>query len=116
MALSLLQQRHCAMPCFLIAEFGHLEISQPEVTIACCSTAHQRQVRCALSLLGSGRRTALDAMVGHLFVGYVPGFFAGHVAAATVRLIGMVLGDEGWRSMAGETSASEISNPLFGGR
>jgi hypothetical protein len=104
------------MPCFLIAEVGHLKISQPEVTIACCSAAYQGQVCRALSLRWRGCWTALDAMVGHLFVGYVSGFFAGHVAAATVRLIGMVLGYERRRTMAGKTSTSEISDSLFSSR
>jgi hypothetical protein len=53
-------------------------------------------------------------MIGHLFVSHVSGFFAGHVTAATVLLIGMVPGDEGWFPMAGEASASEISDALFG--
>ena len=69
-----------------------------------------------LHLCGRRDRTALDAVVSHLFVGHVFCFFTGHVTAATVGLIRMVFGDEGRRSMAGEASASEISNPLFGRR
>jgi hypothetical protein len=114
MALSLLQQRHRAMPCFLIAEVCHLKISQPEVTVACCSATHQGQVCCVLRLRGRRRWTALDAMIGHLFVGHVSCCLPGHVTAATGWLIGVVFGDEGWCSMAGEASASEISDPLFG--
>ena len=55
-------------------------------------------------------------MVGHLFMGHVSAFFARHVTAATVWLIGVVPGDEGWCSMAGEASASEIRDTLFGRR
>ena len=115
-ALSPLQQGHRAMPCFLIAEVGHLEIGQTEVTVACGPAAYQGQVCRVLILRGRRRWTALDAMVGHLFVGNISGFFAGHVAAATVRLIRMVRGDESRRTMAGETTASKISDPLSGSR
>ena len=96
MALSLLQQRHRPMPCFLIAKVGHLEISQPEVAVACVFRHPPGSGLRALRLRGRRRRTALDAMVGHLFVGHVSGFFAGHVTSATVWLIGVVLGDKDW--------------------
>jgi hypothetical protein len=59
---------------------------------------------------------ALDTVVGHLFVGHVSGFFPWHVTTATVRLIGVVFADEGCGSVAGKASASEIVDPLFGGR
>ncbi len=101
------------MPCFLIAEVGHLEISQAEVPVAWCSAAHESQVCCVLGLRGRWRWTALDTMVGHLFVSHVCGFFAGHVTADTVRLVGMVFGDEGRFSVTGEASVSKINASLF---
>ncbi len=103
------------MPCFLIAQVGHLKVGQPEVAVACCFSTHQGQVRRALLLYGRGRRTALDAVVGDLLMGHVSGFFARHVTAAAVRLIGVVLGNKGWGTMAGKAAASEVGDPLLGG-
>src|SRR5580704_14712478 len=100
----------------LVAQVSHLKIGQPQVTVACCSTAHEGQVSGVLRLRGRGCWTALDAVVGHLFVGHVTRFFAGHVTAAAVRLIEVVLADKGWGPMAGKASASEICDPLFGRR
>src|ERR1700722_1543377 len=52
-------------------------------------------------------------MVGHLFVGHVSCLLTRHVALATIRLIGVVLAYECGRSMAGETTASEVAYPLL---
>ena len=55
-------------------------------------------------------------MIGDLFVCHVAGLFPGHVAAAAVRLIRVVLADESRLSVAGKTSASKVCDSLFGWR
>ena len=111
-ALSLLQQRHGLPSGLRVSMFGELKISEPQITVTGRTTAHQSQICRAFGYLFGG--TALDAMIGDLLVCHVAGLFPGHMAAAAVWLIRMVLADESGLSVAGKTSASKVRDPLFG--
>src|SRR5271163_575272 len=91
--------------------FGELKVSEPQITVTGWTAAYQSQFRGAFGYLFGW--TALDAMIGDLFVCHVAGFFPGHVAAAAVGLIRVVLADESRLSVAGQTSASKVGDPLF---
>jgi hypothetical protein len=92
--------------------FGKLKVSEPQITVTGWTAAYQSQIRRGLAHLRGW--AALDAMIGDLLMSHVAGFFPGHVAAAAVRLIRVVLADESRLSVAGKTSASKIGDPLFG--
>src|ERR1700744_3539835 len=110
-ALSLLQQRHRLSSGLRVAMLGELKISEPQVTVTCRTTTYQSQICGAFGDLFG--RTALDAMIGDLLVCHVAGLFPGHMAAAAVWLIRVVLADESGLSMAGKTSPSKPGDSLF---
>src|ERR1700677_2075013 len=94
-ALSLLQQLHRPVPGLHIAPFGKLKVSKSQFTITRGSAAHHREViRMRSDLVKRQHRTPLDTMVGNLFVSDIACLLTRHVAAATVRLIGVVAADE----------------------
>ena len=110
-ALSLLQQCHRLSSGLRVAVFGKLKISEPQITVTGRTATHQSQICCAFGDLFG--RPALDAMIGDLLVCHVAGLFPGHMAAAAVWLIRMVLADESGLSMAGKTSPSKPGDSLF---